>query len=1279
MSHADRNLLFGILAVQMNFVARDALIAAMHAWVLERSKPLGRILVEQQALSPTRHGLLEQLVEEHLAAHGGDAEKSLAATDGLGALRAELEQVADPEIRATLNRVPGAAAAAQNDSEATLTYSQGSPAAGSRFAILRPHARGGLGQISVALDAELNREVALKELRPERADDPDSRARFLLEAEITGRLEHPGVVPVYGLGCDVQGRPFYAMRFVKGQSLKEAIDRFHEAENSDGSNPRQWNLALRQLLNRFVAVCNVMAYAHSRGVIHRDLKPANTLLGPYGETLVVDWGLAKVVGRGEDATRAGAVEFTLQPASSSSETLPGTALGTPAYMSPEQAEGRLDQVGPLSDIYSLGATLYCLLTGKPPLGETDVGEALRRVQRGEFPPPRAVRPSIPQSLEAICLRAMAVNPADRYPTPRALADEIEHWLADEPVSVFREPITVRLIRWGRRHRTLATGIGVLLITTVVGLAIAATLIHREQLRTDEKRMEAELNLVETKRQRKIAEDNALEANRRAEELRRRDYISRMNLAHSEVLDDNIARDEELLEGCPADLRAWEWDYVRRLCHTERLTFRSHFDNVQSLAISPDGKWVASGAGIPFNWSHENDRAEVRLWEVETGQERHVLKDLPGTVQTVAISPDGKLVATGGGFYRPRAECWLNAWDATSGKPAWRRPVTVSGTTVMSLAFHPGGQSFAVGYGLYSDLKNVGYVRLHRTIDGEPLGDDFGKLVGGVNAVTFDREGRRLALAGLERIEIWEVETRHMVRAIPVQPNTKWVYCIAFSTDGKLLASGGWDKTIKLWDLATGAEVQTIQGHRGFVEQIAFSPDGRQLASVSEDRSVRLWELATGREQAAFHGHSGSVFALAFHPDGRRILSGGLDGTIKVWDAVRGRPPVFGTRGWLVSVEFREEGRRVNSRSWYPGIRYTSKSWNLDTGEEARPDPLQGRADTRIPDDAEAPGFSQSRVSPDGSLLAEVQGSVSVQVRPLRPASGKGAFVLKGHTASINDVIFSPDSRRIATASNDRTIKIWDAATGQEVLTIRGHTAGVNAVAFSPDGKKLASGGIDTLVFVWDATPVPEAVFIEAKAHRLVQSRLAEWPRKSELIAQLSADPGLDGSTRAAALRIAGELAERPHMLRLAFASWEIVRSSDRHPSEYERALRWVEEGSRLGSTSDGRIWAFMGAALYRLDRFQDAQQALDRADPLLAAVPTDHNKVSPVLRAMTLFRLGRHDDARSRLGQLRREFREEPSKFEHVRTLLREAEALIDPKPAGTATGERPVHTDESP
>ena len=448
------------------------------------------------------------------------------------------------------------------------------------------------------------------------------------------------------------------MRFVKGQSLKEAIDRFHEAEKSDGSDPRQWNLALRQLLNRFVAVCNVMAYAHSRGVIHRDLKPANILLGPYGETLVVDWGLAKVVGRGEAAARAGAVEATLQPGSGSgsSETLPGTALGTPAYMSPEQAEGRLDQVGPLSDVYSLGATLYCLLTGKPPIDETDVGEALRRVQRGEFPPPRAVRPGIPQGLEAICLKAMALKPEERYPSARALADEIEHWLADEPVSVYREPITVRLTRWGRRHRTLATSIGVLLITAVVGLAIATALIRREQLRTEGERLRAELSLVEAKRQRKIAEDNA-------EVLRRKNYIGSVNLALSECLGNNVARALELLDGCPKDLRGWEWDYAWRQCHLDLGTFRQSGETLNGVAFSPDGTRVASVSGA-FMHDEPALKGDLVVRDVATGQEIFAHRDVASGFRGVAFSPDGRWIATGNASD-------LVIWNAATGKEEFR--------------------------------------------------------------------------------------------------------------------------------------------------------------------------------------------------------------------------------------------------------------------------------------------------------------------------------------------------------------------------------------------------------------------------------------------------------------------------------------------------------------------------------------------------------------------------------------------------------------------------------
>ncbi len=290
----------------------------------------------------------------------------------------------------------------------------------SRYHILREHARGGLGEVFVADDAELHREVALKEIRPEFADDPQRRARFVMEAEITGRLEHPGVVPVYGLGFYRDGRPYYAMRLVKGDSLKEAIRKHHDAE-SVRLDPSERALALRGLLRRFIDVCNTVAYAHSRGVLHRDLKPGNIMLGPYGETLVVDWGLAKVVGRSEKHTpTAFAAEGTLRPSAGEAltPTLQGAAHGTPAYMSPEQAGGHPDEVGPASDVYSLGAVLYTLLTGRGPFDDADVEAALWRVIRGDFPQPRTVNPAVDLALEAVCLRAMALRPEDRFASPR---------------------------------------------------------------------------------------------------------------------------------------------------------------------------------------------------------------------------------------------------------------------------------------------------------------------------------------------------------------------------------------------------------------------------------------------------------------------------------------------------------------------------------------------------------------------------------------------------------------------------------------------------------------------------------------------------------------------------------------------------------------------------------------------------------------------------------------------------------------------------------------------
>ncbi len=487
------NLLLGLLAFQNNFIDRDALLGAFTGWLADRSRGLGQILLDRGALSPTRRQLLEALVEEHIRFHGDDPEKSLAALSSIGSVRDDLSRVADDEVQDSLAHVSAARKDQDDDPYRTVTQSLvgDSTSAGTRFRILRPHAKGGLGEVFVALDTELNRDVALKEIQDHFADDPRYRARFEFEAEVTGGLEHPGIVPVYGLGHTPDGRPFYAMRFIKGNSLKEAIRRFHEAEKQSTRDPGLSTLELRELLGRFIDVCDAVAYAHSRRVLHRDLKPGNIMLGKYGETLVVDWGLAKALDEPEAESPIEQPEAPLKPASGSAleQTIAGSAVGTPAYMSPEQVDGRVGKLGVRSDVYCLGATLYHLLTGHAPCEAGERGDIYQKVLAGDISRPRSLNPRVAPALEAICLKALALKPRDRYESAELLKADLERWLADEPVTAWREPFAVQARRWARRNRTSMTAAAVALVVGVIGLSAVAIVQSRSNSALEAKNLQ----------------------------------------------------------------------------------------------------------------------------------------------------------------------------------------------------------------------------------------------------------------------------------------------------------------------------------------------------------------------------------------------------------------------------------------------------------------------------------------------------------------------------------------------------------------------------------------------------------------------------------------------------------------------------------------------------------------------------------------------------------------------------------------------------------------------
>ncbi len=471
-----------------------------------------------------------------------------------------------------------------------------------RFRLIRPHDEGGLGKVWLAYDDELKREVALKEIRSRFADDEVSRYRFATEVLVTSGLEHPGIVPVYGFSHYKDGRPYYTMRFVKGVSFREAIRSFYQQDWSLKPAGSQ-RVEMQRLLGHFLDVCNTINYAHQRGVLHRDIKPGNIMLGDYGETLVVDWGLAKLLGQpGQRAE-----EFMPTPRDADADacsTKVGRALGSPAYMSPEQARGEHDRLGPAADIYSLGATLYTLLTNHAPAESENTEELLATVTAGRLPRPRSLNSSIPVTLESICLKAMSPLPENRYATARHLAEDVERYLADQPVSSHRETLFEQLSRFTRNHQALVRGAILALITLAATFFVAALLI-------DEQRRLAEQFAQSESEHRRAALNARLHGD--AQHARAERYLELLKSAF-QVPGDGVGHDVTLYEGlnrAVANLNGASAEHARTMMEVARLYADIRAYPEASRCAETAIEWMSAELG-----NDDPEVAEARAWRAE---------------------------------------------------------------------------------------------------------------------------------------------------------------------------------------------------------------------------------------------------------------------------------------------------------------------------------------------------------------------------------------------------------------------------------------------------------------------------------------------------------------------------------------------------------------------------------------------------------------------------------------------------------------------------------------
>eukprot|EP00913_Durusdinium_trenchii_P005655 g5273.t1 len=900
-----------------------------------------------------------------------------------------------------------------------------------RYDVGEPLAAGGIGEIFVARDTELQREVVVKWLQKRWLHNSENRKRFEMEAEITGRLEHPGVIPVYGFGKNKSGEPYYAMRFVRGNTLEDAISTFHESATRDGSEFQ--TTEFQKLMRTFLAVCQTIAYAHSRKVVHRDIKPANIMLGAFGETLVVDWGLAKPLDEESEDDRD-TTHDRLNPATAETiqHTIDGSAKGSPIYMSPEQARGDARNIRETSDVYSLGATLYLLMTGRRPIEGRNLVEYLEAVKQGQFQPPRAIRADVPKPLEAICLKAMRKNPADRYASAQELADDVELFLADEPVSAWTEPWGVRARRWVRKHRTMVVSSVVALVMAVLGLGFLnyQASVANGKLNNSNKQLETAKSELETtngqlkssitKEQAATALANtnaglaalaAAKAQREkatADKLREAAeqdaYASRIALAHREYLAGRLDHSMAALLECPAKRRGWEWHRLFRLHHLHHKQFVIDQGAAAAIAIRPDGKQVAIAYG-----SAPLRGGSIDIYDVTTGKRLHRIGPWPGKIlarighrgSSLGWSADGLLVLGdiwSKGILDGARTGFVEIWSTTGAKPklvwAEKRDLKIDGRLVIS----PDARYFAWTHA-NGDIE-IQNVRKPKT-KGAVFSRNFKKPLFASRyrgqppylnetRLAFSETGDHLAVGQGGHLFLLESATGKQLAHKKLSPGSS-VQRIAVGPEGDHVVVALFDRTIRYWNAGRNEEPLHIDQLREDVHHLAFDKTGRRIAAADALGIVRSWVIGTPKGGAAparmiteTPSHAGGARLVRFHPKDALLLTVGsafhIDakgvksyrGELKAW---RTDLPDLDLRRWayVKAVAYSADGRHR--------VRLSSSSFTIEElatdakiGELRFPSKLKFKTITiggekRTVLDTDRSSATELRFSPDGKTLA----------------------------------------------------------------------------------------------------------------------------------------------------------------------------------------------------------------------------------------------------------------------------------------------------------------------